>query len=96
MRIQKRNELVKMVAEDYKSIESTLFEYAEELGASAYASSLVYEKLPFSMEEKNIKQELEVDVNPKLKSKTLSVEEKGQVMEAFLNKITGFYRLKDK
>jgi hypothetical protein len=86
--------MIKLIREEYKQIESDIYEYAVYLQSNQLASTIDYEPRPFAQLEAQLMEELRT-VNRKILQEEGDAEEKLKAMRDFLLKAIGRFKQKD-
>lgn len=73
-----------MVSEDYKRIESDIYEYAVYLQSNQLASDLNYEPAPFKSIEENIMEEMKSINRTIIQEEGIDLEIKNKMMRDFI------------
>lgn len=91
---QSTQQMIKLIREEYKQIESDIYEYAVYLQSNQLASTIDYEPRPFAQLEAQLMEELRT-VNRKILQEEGDAEEKLKAMRDFLLKAIGRFKQKD-
>ena len=86
--------MLRMVSEDYKRIESDIYEYAVYLQSNQMASDLNYEPAPFKSLEENILDEMKTLNRTIIQEEGIDVELKNKMMRDFI--VTTMEKLRKK
>jgi hypothetical protein len=76
--------MLKIVSEDYKSIESDIYEYAVYLQSNQLASDLNYEPAPFKVIEESIMEDMRNINKSIIQNDSIEIEIKHKMMRDFI------------